>query len=44
MSDGGDNIGGIVGGGLGRSVGFVLWIYDIRYIDVIISSMGNWEG
>ena len=32
----------IIGGGLVTSVGFVLWIYYVRHMDVLVENLGTW--
>ena len=44
MSDGGADIGVLIGVGLGTSIGFILCVYYVHYKDVFISNMGSWEG
>ena len=44
MSYGGADRGGKLGGKLGTFVGFLIWIYYIRYMDVLVAKLGTWEG
>ena len=42
MSDGAADTGGLLGRVLGTSIGFVLWIYDVRYMYVLVERLGAW--
>ena len=43
MLDSGSDRGGMIGGVLGTSVGFVIWVYYLRHIDVFVAILGTWE-
>ena len=43
MSDGGADRCGLLGGIMGTYVGFVLWVYYVRHMDVLVAKLGTWE-